>query len=70
MLLRIGLHLGDASLKDRDLFGDAVNIAARLEALVEPDGICTSATVREHARVPADFTDIGAQQVKNIAERV
>jgi adenylate cyclase len=48
MLLRIGVHLGDALVKDGDLFGDAVNIAARLEALAEPGGICISATVREH----------------------
>jgi adenylate cyclase len=72
MLLRIGIHLGDALVKDGDLFGDAVNIAARLEALVEPGGICISATVREHvgSRVAAAFTDIGAQKVKNIAEPV
>jgi adenylate cyclase len=72
MLFRIGIHLGDILLKDGDLFGDAVNIAARLEALAEPGGICVSATVREHIgnRVSADYTDAGAQQVKNIAEPV
>jgi adenylate cyclase len=72
MLFRIGIHLGDILLKDGDLFGDAVNIAARLEALAEPGGICVSATVREHIgnRVSADYTDAGAQQVKNITEPV
>jgi len=72
MQFRIGLHLGDVMTRDGDLFGDAVNIAARLEALAEPGGICVSAAVREHAgtRVAAAFTDIGAQQVKNIADPV
>jgi adenylate cyclase len=72
MHFRIGLHLGDVMTQDGDLFGDAVNIAARLEALAEPGGICISAAVREHAgtRIDAAFTDIGAQQVKNIADPV
>ena len=70
MLFRIGIHLGDVLVKDGDLFGDAVNIAARLEALAEPGGICVTATVREHVgnRISAEFTDAGAQQFKNIAE--
>jgi adenylate cyclase len=72
MQFRIGLHLGDVMTRDGDLFGDAVNIAARLEALAEPGGICVSSAVREHVgtRVSATFTDIGTQQVKNIAEPV
>ena len=72
MLFRIGLHLGDVLVKDGDLFGDAVNIAARLQALAEPGGICVSGTVREHSgsRIPAVFVDMGAQRVKNIAELV
>ena len=72
MQFRIGLHLGDVMTRDGDLFGDAVNIAARLEALAEPGGICVSAAVREHVgtRIAATFTDIGAQQVKNIADPV
>jgi adenylate cyclase len=72
MLFRIGIHLGDVLIKNGDLFGDAVNIAARLQALAEPSGICVSATVREHVgtRVSAVFTDAGAQRVKNIAEPV
>jgi adenylate cyclase len=72
MRLRIGLHLGDVMTRNGDLFGDAVNIAARLEGLAEPGGICVSAAVREHVgkRVAAAFIDAGAQQVKNIAQPV
>jgi adenylate cyclase len=72
MLFRIGIHLGDVMARDGDLFGDAVNIAARLEGLAEPGGICVSAAVREHAgaRIGASFADAGKQRVKNIAEPV
>jgi adenylate cyclase len=72
MLFRIGVHCGDVIPRDGDLFGDAVNIAARLQALAEPGGICVSATVREHVgtRVSAAFADAGLQPVKNIAEPV
>jgi len=57
--LRIGLHLGDVMIRNGDLFGDAVNIAARLQGLAEPGGICVSAAVREHVgkRVAAAFID-------------
>src|SRR5215467_2798006 len=69
MRFRIGLHLGDVMIRNGDLFGDAVNIAARLQALAEPDSICVSASVREHIgrRLAAAFTDVGPQWVKNIA---
>ena len=72
MLFRIGVHLGDVMPRGGDLFGDAVNVAARLQALAEPGGICISAAVREHvgSRVAAVFADAGMQQVKNIAEPV
>jgi adenylate cyclase len=72
MLFRIGVHCGDVIPRDGDLFGDAVNIAARLQALAEPGGICVSAAVREHVgpRVSAAFADAGLQRVKNIAEPV
>jgi len=72
MRFRIGLHLGDVMIKGGDLLGDAVNIAARLQALAEPGGICVSAAVREHVgtRAAAAFADAGAQQVKNIADPV
>src|SRR5262252_6236386 len=64
MRLRIGLHLGDVMVRNGDLFGDAVNIAARLQGLAEPGGICVSAAVREHVgkRIAAAFIDAGAQQ--------
>ena len=72
MLFRIGVHVGDVMVREGDLFGDAVNVAARLQTLAQPGGICISAAVREHAggRISAAFTDAGAQQVKNIAEPV
>jgi adenylate cyclase len=72
MLFRIGIHVGDVIAKNGDLFGDAVNVAARLQALAEPGGICVSAAVREHAgaRTEAIFSDAGPQPVKNIADPV
>src|ERR1700730_17614665 len=69
---RVGINLGD-SIKDRgDIHGDGVNVAARLEALAEPGGICVSRVVRDQVRDKLDFTfdDRGEQQVKNIARPV
>src|SRR5258706_15784579 len=69
---RIGINLGDIIIDENDIFGDGVNIAARLEALAEPGGLCLSGTVREHVgdKLPFDFVDLGPQQVKNIARPV
>jgi adenylate cyclase len=69
---RIGVNLGDVIVEAEDIFGDGVNIAARLEALAEPGGICISRTVRDHIgeRLPYPFEDIGEQSVKNIARPV
>ncbi len=69
---RIGVHVGDVMTRAGDLFGDAVNVAARLQALAEPGGICVSASVRDHvaSRVSATFVDAGPQQVKSLAEPV
>ena len=69
MRFRIGVHVGDIIVQGDNLFGDAVNIAARLEALAEPGGICVSGAVRDHigTKLPLSFTDLGAQQAKNIA---
>jgi len=69
---RIGVNLGDVIVEDHDIFGDGVNVAARLEALAEPGGICISGTVRDHIgdRLPYPFEDLGEQQVKNIARPV
>ena len=66
---RIGINLGDVIVDGADLYGDGVNIAARLENLAEPGGIYVSAVVREQVRdkFHADFSDLGEQTVKNIA---
>ena len=69
---RIGLNVGDIIIDDTDIYGDGVNIAARLEALAEPGGICVSRVVRDEVRDKLDFSfeDMGEQQVKNIARPV
>jgi class 3 adenylate cyclase len=69
---RIGINVGDVMVKDGDIFGDGVNIAARLEGLAEPGGICISRGVRDHIRhkVRHKFEDLGEQAVKNIAQPV
>jgi len=69
---RIGINLGDIVAEGSDIFGDGVNIAARLEALAEPGGICISRVVREQIRdrLPYLFEDKGEQRVKNIARPV
>jgi adenylate cyclase len=70
--LRIGINVGDIVVEDGDIFGDGVNVAARLEALAEPGHICVSARVQEDAAGKLDlaFEDIGEQQLKNIARPV
>jgi adenylate cyclase len=70
--LRIGVNVGDILVEDGDIFGDGVNVAARLEGLAEPGGICVSARVQEDAagRLDLVFEDIGDQQLKNIARPV
>jgi adenylate cyclase len=69
---RIGINLGDVIADGDDIYGDGVNIAARLEGLAEPGGICVSGTVRDHVgdRLPYAFADLGEQSVKNIARPV
>src|SRR5271169_1264930 len=69
---RIGVHQGDVVIENDDIFGDAVNIAARLEGLAEPGGICVSARVRGDAAGKLDFAfeDMGQQQLKNIARPI
>src|ERR1700732_356198 len=69
---RVGINLGDIIVDGADIFGDGVNIAARLEALAEPGGICISGTVRDHVgdRLPYTFEDMGDQSVKNMARPV
>jgi adenylate cyclase len=72
MRFRIGIHVGDIIVQGDNLFGDAVNVAARLEALAEAGGICISGTVRDHigTKLPLSLTDLGQQQVKNIAQPI
>src|SRR3954454_13576099 len=69
---RIGIHQGDVIAEDGDIFGDGVNIAARLEGLAEPGGICVSDRVQSDAvgKLDVGFDDLGPQQVKNIARPV
>jgi len=69
---RIGINLGDVIVEEHDIFGDGVNIAARLEALAEPGGICVSRMVRDQVRdkLSYPFEDGGEQSVKNIARPV
>jgi adenylate cyclase len=66
---RVGINLGDVITEEHEIFGDGVNVAARLEGLAEPGGVCISGTVRDHIgdRLPYAFEDLGEQQVKNIA---
>jgi adenylate cyclase len=68
--LRIGLHVGDVIVEGDDLFGDGVNIAARLEAEAEPGGVVVSNAFRNHAegRAGLVFDDLGTRQLKNVAE--
>jgi TolB-like protein/class 3 adenylate cyclase len=72
MRFRIGIHVGDVMVQGDNLFGDAVNIAARLEALADPGGICISGTVQDQigTKLALSFTDLGEQNVKNIAHPI
>src|SRR6266851_1873293 len=72
MEFRIGVNLGDVRVDGEQIYGDAVNVAARLESLADPGGICISDTV--HAQIKNKlalaYEDLGEQRVKNIAEPV
>jgi TolB-like protein/class 3 adenylate cyclase/Tfp pilus assembly protein PilF len=72
MLFRIGINLGDILIEGDDILGDGVNIAARLEGIAEPGGICISSSAYDHVRgkVAVDFADLGEQKLKNIARPV
>jgi hypothetical protein len=72
MQFRIGVNVGDVMVKDGDIFGDGVNIAARLEGLAEPGGVCISRGIHDHVakKLPYDFEDLGEQSVKNIAQPI
>ena len=72
MSFRIGINVGDVMVKDGDIFGDGVNVAARLEGIAEPGGICVTRGVRDHLRdrMEYKFEDLGEHRVKNIARPV
>jgi adenylate cyclase len=72
IVLRIGINIGDVIIDGADIFGDGVNVAARLEALCEPGGICISRSANEQVRdrLALRFADLGEQTVKNIARAV
>jgi TolB-like protein len=72
MLFRIGINLGDILIEGDDILGDGVNVAARLEGIADPGGICISSSAYEQVRgkVPVEFTDIGEQVLKNIARPI
>ena len=65
---RVGINIGDVIVEPHDIFGDGVNIAARLESIAEPSGICISSSVYDHVRgkVAVEFADLGEQNLKNI----
>jgi adenylate cyclase len=69
---RIGIHIGDVMVRAGDLFGDGVNIAARLQSIAKPGGVCISGVTYDQVRkvLPMTFVDLGVQQVKNIQEPI
>jgi adenylate cyclase len=72
MEFRIGVHLGDVMAEGDRIYGDGVNIAARLQALAEPGGVCISAAVHEqvHRRLDVEYEDLGEQTLKNIPDPI
>src|SRR5262249_3511030 len=72
MLFRIGINLGDILIDGDDILGDGVNVAARLEGIADPGGICVSSSAYDQVRgkVPVEFTDLGEQTLKNIARPI
>src|SRR6476659_6126259 len=69
---RIGIHIGDVMIRAGDLFGDGVNIAARLQTLANPGAVCISGATYDQVRkvLPMTFVDLGVQQMKNIQEPI
>ena len=72
ILFRVGINIGDVIVEPNDIFGDGVNVAARLESIAEPGGICVSASVHDQVRgrIAVEFADLGEQNLKNIARPV
>src|SRR5216684_458391 len=72
LAFRVGINIGDVIVEAHDIFGDGVNVAARLEGIAEPGGICISSSAYEQVRgkVSVEFTDLGEQTLKNIARPI
>ncbi|MEK9660522.1 MAG: adenylate/guanylate cyclase domain-containing protein, partial [Alphaproteobacteria bacterium] len=72
LALRIGINLGDVVIDDNDVFGDGVNVAARLEGIAEPGSVYVSSNIHEQVagKIDADFADLGPQALKNIDQPV
>ena len=72
MTFRIGVHVGDVMVQGADLLGDGVNVAARLQALAAPGGVCLSGEAHQYARkvLPLGYEDLGHQSVRNIEEPI
>ena len=72
IVYRVGVNLGDVLIEGEDILGDGVNIAARLEGIAEPGGVCISGSAYDHVRgkIDADFVDLGEKTLKNIAQPV
>ena len=72
LLYRIGIDLGDVIVEEDDIFGDGVNVAARLESIAEPGGICISGAVYDQVgdRLPIIYENLGEQRVKNISRAI
>ena len=72
MLFRVGINLGDILIEGDDILGDGVNVAARLEGIAEPGGICISSSAYDQVRgkVAVEFTDLGEQTLKHIARPI
>lgn len=72
MIFRVGINLGDVIIEGDNILGDGVNIAARLESICEPGGVCVSGSVYEHIKnkIALEFGDLGEQVLKNIVEPV
>ncbi|MBM3517548.1 MAG: hypothetical protein FJX56_06645 [Alphaproteobacteria bacterium] len=72
MFFRIGINLGDVIVDGADIYGEGVNVAARLQALAPPGGVCISGTVYDHVRnkLPVGFEYLGRQSVKNMADAI
>ncbi|NOJ43368.1 adenylate/guanylate cyclase domain-containing protein [Bradyrhizobium australiense] len=70
--LRVGVNIGDVIVEPHDVFGDGVNIAARLEGIAEPGGICISSSAYDQVvgKIAAEFVDLGEQRLKNIARPI